>query len=114
MDERGARGAVFEMITHDPKKLFILLNKGHLDKAQIITNPIVKVKLASERDTHNLEVGGDKTIIHYSKWKEQRHKQEKIDKRMRQLNKQIKREAHRRTGDVFPVLNHDESGRLQK
>ena len=101
------------MITHNHKKLFTKLDKGHLDKPQIIEMPIVRVQLYDHED-QKLEIGGDKAIVHYSEWKEEKHRKDKIDKRMRQLRTQIKREAHRSIGDDLPVTHHDSSGRLQK
>lgn len=71
-----------------------------------ITNvPVVECSLASEHDTLRIEVGGYPSVIVYNKHRERQHTKDKENKRLRSLNRQIKRFAGRRKAEDFPSFD---------
>jgi hypothetical protein len=91
------------MITHSHKKLFKQLDASKIDKVQVVRNPTATVRIAdSSDDCTRLKVGGDHTIVHYSKQKEKDFNVDKMNKRFRSLRRQIARSRRSTDGDEFP------------
>lgn len=90
------------MLTHNHKKLYDRLNKNILDKPQIITVPTATIK-NPENDNQSIKFGGYKAIVHYNMQKEEQHRKDKFNKRLRQLRQRNRREASRRRHEDTPI-----------
>ena len=76
------------------------LNKETIQNGglETIVMPVIRCDVGE----HKTEFGGYKSLIHYNKFREEQNKINKENKRLRSLNRQIKRIGSCRNGDELP------------
>jgi hypothetical protein len=82
-----------------------VVTKGGL---QTINLPIIKTKLTNEHDTLEVEFGGYKTFINYNKHREQQHRKDKFNQKIRATNRNIRNKGLRQSGLTHLVNNTGE------
>ena len=56
-----------------------------------------------ENEHQSIKFGGYKAIVHYNRQKEEQHRKDKFNKRLRQLRQRNRREASRRRHEDTPI-----------
>jgi hypothetical protein len=77
------------------------IRKGGLETINL---PILETKLTNEHDTLRVQFGGYKSFIHYNKFREQQHRKDKFNQKIRATNRNIKQKRLRQSGLTHHLL----------
>jgi hypothetical protein len=86
------------------RKISEVLDNEVIEDGGLVTIdlPVIECSLASEHETQKVQIGGYRSFINYNKHREQQHRKDKENKRLRSLKRQIKNIEGRSRYEDFP------------